>query len=171
MRSRWYNTPPKPNTSTTQQDEDPEDDVGEVYLEGDEGYYEEGVAENSGPVEAELYHRAQLESMPANYDIASGPAASLSTVSQDEAFSRALNAMYWGGYWTAVYHVSPRFDHYKRCCADASVQCHRGQVGPTAAASARDQEKVDAMAEAGDAEEEEGEPGRDEDASSDNMNP
>jgi len=26
------------------------------------------------------------------------------TVSQDEAFSRALAAMYWGGYWTAVYH-------------------------------------------------------------------
>ena len=26
-------------------------------------------------------------------------------VSQDEAFSRALNAMYWGGYWTAMYHV------------------------------------------------------------------
>ena len=26
-------------------------------------------------------------------------------VSQDEAFSRALNAMYWGGYWTAIYHV------------------------------------------------------------------
>lgn len=28
-----------------------------------------------------------------------------SIVSQDEAFSRALGAMYWGGYWTAVYHV------------------------------------------------------------------
>ncbi|KAH7911828.1 hypothetical protein BJ138DRAFT_1149746 [Hygrophoropsis aurantiaca] len=27
-----------------------------------------------------------------------------SMVSQDEAFSRALSAMYWGGYWTAVYH-------------------------------------------------------------------
>ncbi|KAL4254524.1 SMN family protein [Abortiporus biennis] len=25
-------------------------------------------------------------------------------VSQDEAFQRALSAMYWGGYWTAVYH-------------------------------------------------------------------
>ncbi|EMD41346.1 hypothetical protein CERSUDRAFT_109938 [Gelatoporia subvermispora B] len=24
--------------------------------------------------------------------------------SQDEAFQRALTAMYWGGYWTAVYH-------------------------------------------------------------------
>jgi len=26
-------------------------------------------------------------------------------VSQDEAFAKALNAMYWGGYWTAMYHV------------------------------------------------------------------
>ncbi|EGN91797.1 hypothetical protein SERLA73DRAFT_192009 [Serpula lacrymans var. lacrymans S7.3] len=29
-------------------------------------------------------------------------------VDQDEAFSRALNAMYWGGYWTAVYHCQKR---------------------------------------------------------------
>ncbi|KAJ7231286.1 hypothetical protein B0H12DRAFT_1077212 [Mycena haematopus] len=28
----------------------------------------------------------------------------MSAASQDEAFSRALEAMYWGGYWTAVYH-------------------------------------------------------------------
>ncbi|KAH9487231.1 hypothetical protein JR316_0001300 [Psilocybe cubensis] len=27
-----------------------------------------------------------------------------SIVSQDEAFQRALTAMYWGGYWTAMYH-------------------------------------------------------------------
>ena len=30
-------------------------------------------------------------------------------VGQDEAFSRALSAMYWSGYWTAVYHVSARW--------------------------------------------------------------
>ncbi|KAJ7019370.1 hypothetical protein C8F04DRAFT_1147830 [Mycena alexandri] len=30
------------------------------------------------------------------------PAAGMA--SQDEAFARALGAMYWGGYWTAVYH-------------------------------------------------------------------
>ena len=33
-------------------------------------------------------------------------------VSQDEAFSRALNAMYWGGYWTAMYHVCISFFTY-----------------------------------------------------------
>ena len=26
-------------------------------------------------------------------------------VTQDEAFSRAVSAMYWGGYWTAMYQV------------------------------------------------------------------
>lgn len=26
--------------------------------------------------------------------------------SVDEAFTRALSAMYWTGYWTAMYHVS-----------------------------------------------------------------
>jgi len=30
-------------------------------------------------------------------------------VDQDEAFSRALGAMYWGGYWTAVYHCQKSF--------------------------------------------------------------
>lgn len=30
-------------------------------------------------------------------------------VSQDEAFSRAVNAMYWAGYWTAIYKVSHPF--------------------------------------------------------------
>ena len=27
------------------------------------------------------------------------------TISQDDAFSHAMNAMYWTGYWTAIYHV------------------------------------------------------------------
>lgn len=34
------------------------------------------------------------------------PELSGSNVNADEAFSRALGAMYWGGYWTAMYHVS-----------------------------------------------------------------
>ncbi|PFH50707.1 hypothetical protein AMATHDRAFT_3676 [Amanita thiersii Skay4041] len=28
----------------------------------------------------------------------------LASINQDEAFSRAMHAMYWSGYWTAVYH-------------------------------------------------------------------
>ena len=41
-----------------------------------------------------------------NYIPAVGETA---VVSRDEAFSRALNAMYWGGYWTAMYHVRQNF--------------------------------------------------------------
>ncbi|KAJ3922663.1 hypothetical protein F5877DRAFT_88058 [Lentinula edodes] len=33
-----------------------------------------------------------------------------SMVSQDEAFKRALEATYWSGYWTAVYHVLDSID-------------------------------------------------------------
>ena len=35
-----------------------------------------------------------------NYVHSTGP-----FVNQDEAFSLAMTAMYWGGYWTAMYHV------------------------------------------------------------------
>ncbi|KAI0638818.1 hypothetical protein C8Q77DRAFT_8666 [Trametes polyzona] len=33
-----------------------------------------------------------------------GAGAEMANVGQDEAFSRAMTAMYWSGYWTAVYH-------------------------------------------------------------------
>lgn len=35
-----------------------------------------------------------------------GAGAEAAMVSQDEAFTNAMTAMYWSGYWTAVYHVS-----------------------------------------------------------------
>jgi len=45
-----------------------------------------------------LNNGAELQ--PLVHEMPEGP-----LVGQDEAFQRALNAMYWGGYWTAVYHV------------------------------------------------------------------
>ncbi|KAJ7479957.1 hypothetical protein B0H11DRAFT_2025971 [Mycena galericulata] len=38
------------------------------------------------------------------YDYSALPPPGVAVASQDEAFARALGAMYWGGYWTAVYH-------------------------------------------------------------------
>jgi len=38
------------------------------------------------------------------------PPPSTTMVSRDEAFNNALNAMYWGGYWTAVYHCQSQTD-------------------------------------------------------------
>ena len=53
----------------------------------------------------------ELPQMPTVPDLGSAsyqiPGPPETMVSQDEAFTRALGAMYWGGYWTAVYHVSP----------------------------------------------------------------
>lgn len=34
--------------------------------------------------------------------------AGVGTINADEAFNRAIGAMYWCGYWTAMYHVSLR---------------------------------------------------------------
>jgi len=36
------------------------------------------------------------------------PPAPVGHVGRDEAFNRALGAMYWVGYWTAIYHVRPQ---------------------------------------------------------------
>ncbi|KAG6332409.1 hypothetical protein ID866_6680 [Astraeus odoratus] len=38
------------------------------------------------------------------------PPASTSMISRDEAFNNALSAMYWSGYWTAVYHCQSQPD-------------------------------------------------------------
>ncbi|KIL71114.1 hypothetical protein M378DRAFT_67203 [Amanita muscaria Koide BX008] len=38
-------------------------------------------------------------------------APSLRGVGRDEAFSHAMNAMYWTGYWTAIYHASDATSH------------------------------------------------------------
>lgn len=44
----------------------------------------------------------------------------ISAVSADDAFNRAIGAMYWCGYWTAVYHVrssvaKKRFESKLKC--------------------------------------------------------
>ncbi|GJE94252.1 hypothetical protein PsYK624_104210 [Phanerochaete sordida] len=46
----------------------------------------------------------QAEAHAAEYPQSYLPASSGAVVGQDEAFEKALNAMYWSGYWTAVYH-------------------------------------------------------------------
>ncbi|EJF58766.1 hypothetical protein BD309DRAFT_971366 [Dichomitus squalens] len=43
-------------------------------------------------------------SVPAINAATLGSGAEAAIVSQDEAFSNAMTAMYWSGYWTAVYH-------------------------------------------------------------------
>ncbi len=66
--------------------------------------------ENSHPLNFETFvpnHDPSLEqpSQPA-YETYGIPHVPGEHVSCDEAFNRALGAMYWTVYWTAVYHVS-----------------------------------------------------------------
>lgn len=106
---RWYNRPPSPsqlensdingelNTATTAADPNAEED--------------------SQPVDFNTFvptHNPSLDLPKLPYPTGHVPDYSSHfvpesmniTVNQDEAFNRALGAMYWGGYWTAMYHVS-----------------------------------------------------------------
>ncbi|KAJ7714585.1 hypothetical protein DFH07DRAFT_934589 [Mycena maculata] len=97
----WYNVPPtKPPKKKLKTDK-------HAAAPG----AEEG-AENSKPLDFDTFvpnHDASLAlptpfGVPENYDYSALPPPSAGVASQDEAFQRALGAMYWGGYWTAVYH-------------------------------------------------------------------
>lgn len=50
-------------------------------------------------------HDPTLSTDPAAGTDPSGSVPDPAAVSQDEAFQRATTAMYWAGYWTAMYHV------------------------------------------------------------------
>nr|GAT51254.1 predicted protein [Mycena chlorophos] len=47
---------------------------------------------------------------------------------QDEAFQRALGAMYWGGYWTAVYHCQRSGAAQKEAAEQQDEEMKRGLV-------------------------------------------
>ena len=96
---RWYNVPPDPSG----------------LKKSTEVVQEFGMkqpdSENSRPLDFETFvpiHDPSLAQpfQPA-YESYGIPPAPGEHVGRDEAFNRALGAMYWAGYWTAVYHVSP----------------------------------------------------------------
>lgn len=66
--------------------------------------------EDSAPLDFDTFVPSYDPSLPVPSEAPAAPesffipAPSTTMVSRDEAFSRALSAMYWGGYWTAVYH-------------------------------------------------------------------
>ncbi|KAF9242365.1 hypothetical protein BU15DRAFT_43961 [Melanogaster broomeanus] len=66
------------------------------------------VEPDTAPLDFQTFVPTHDPSLPISSDSAPQPffvpASSTTMVSQDEAFSNALSAMYWGGYWTAVYH-------------------------------------------------------------------
>lgn len=62
---------------------------------------------------------------PALPDLAATDSQNLADISQDEAFRNALNAMYWTGYWTAVYYVHILLSLLSHADLIPSVVVHR----------------------------------------------
>ncbi|KAJ7451030.1 hypothetical protein FB451DRAFT_1284464 [Mycena latifolia] len=102
----WYNVPPiKPSPKKKQKTEDR--DTADAQLPPEEA--------DSQPLDFATFVPSYDASLAlptpeygdagAGYDYSTLPPPGASVATQDEAFARALGAMYWGGYWTAVYHV------------------------------------------------------------------
>lgn len=89
-----------------------------------------------------------------SHNMPTGPDAGAG-VSADEAFSRALSAMYWSGYWAATYHVSPismpSRESYsdRRTIVQAARRAESAQVGQTVngVEEAEDMDESDAASE------------------------
>jgi hypothetical protein len=95
---RWYNIPPDPSKLKASAEVVQESSVTQLDLE------------NSRPLDFETFVPDHDPSLAQPSQAAFGtygiPLAPGEHVSRDEAFNRALGAMYWVGYWTAIYHVS-----------------------------------------------------------------
>ncbi|KAI0668710.1 hypothetical protein C8Q78DRAFT_1045627 [Trametes maxima] len=108
----WYNVPPavtpKPKAGSSGTPSEPNGTATAAATNG--------VAADSDsiPLNFDTYVPTHDPSLAAAGSALVGPAAGgaeglgagaeMAMVSQDEAFSRAMTAMYWSGYWTAVYH-------------------------------------------------------------------
>jgi hypothetical protein len=111
--SRWYNVPTspsrpknsetvvpavpasKPNASASKEAKaDTTDDSHPLNFDTFVPNHDPSLALPAPPYPSNPVHNSGSSTQP-------GP-----MVSQDEAFSRAMGAMYWAGYYSAVYHVS-----------------------------------------------------------------
>ena len=105
LLSRWYNIPVDPSVKKTPEvaSQVPAADIPATSVESID---EEET--DSRPLNFETFVPTYDPSLPAppvmTQDYVSDVPAG-AVISQDEAFAKALNAMYWGGYWTAMYHV------------------------------------------------------------------
>ncbi|KAI0303032.1 hypothetical protein BC826DRAFT_929817 [Russula brevipes] len=96
---RWYNVPPDPSKLKASVELEQESDVAQLD------------PEDSRPLDFATFvpdHDPSLAQPPLPTSETYGTPASGEHVGRDEAFNLALGAMYWAGYWTAVYHSHGR---------------------------------------------------------------
>ncbi|KAF9818484.1 hypothetical protein IEO21_02722 [Rhodonia placenta] len=104
----WYNVPPSEN-KTKAKGKAKASTSTSTPAYGAQNYQADAESEaDSGPIDFETFVPSHDPSLAAAMSAVPGASALWespgSFVSQDEAFSRALSAMYWGGYYTAIYH-------------------------------------------------------------------
>ncbi|KAH9891275.1 hypothetical protein C8Q73DRAFT_747247 [Cubamyces lactineus] len=94
----WYNVPPattsKSTTNAPQNGTEPETDSTPLNFDT--------FVPTHDPSLAAAGSSSAVPTMDGTSALGVGAEAAMA--SQDEAFSRAMTAMYWSGYWTAVYH-------------------------------------------------------------------
>ncbi|KAH9836746.1 uncharacterized protein C8Q71DRAFT_57267 [Rhodofomes roseus] len=110
----WYNVPPATSGKTSKGKAKAEGGISTaapVFGNGD-AHADKAVNEDSMPHNFDTFVPTHDPSLAVGNGAPGSDYATYALpesgamVSQDEAFSRAVNAMYWSGYWTAVYHVS-----------------------------------------------------------------
>jgi len=127
----WYNVPPDPSKLRISAEVNQESGVAQLD------------PENSRPLDFETFmpnHDPSLaQPSQAAFDTYAIPPAHGERVSRDEAFNRALGAMYWAGYWTAIYHSHEHNDRKTISHDLAENGCHDKQ-GEDENAGSQDEE-------------------------------
>jgi len=93
----WHNIPPSPSTTGAGLGPKPLS----LMHEKEEGHTTPVLGHNSVPLNFNTFVPSHDPALPS---LATTDTQNLTDMPQDEAFRNALNAMYWTGYWTAVYH-------------------------------------------------------------------
>ncbi|RPD59373.1 hypothetical protein L226DRAFT_615888 [Lentinus tigrinus ALCF2SS1-7] len=127
----WYNVPPAPTSKSSSKQKASGSYAPAVATTNGTSTHEADfhasadTGANSTPLNFDTFVPSHDPSLAAAATVAAGPLMAVPTmdgmsgvgtgsemamVSQDEAFSRAMTAMYWSGYWTAIYH-SRRNEH------------------------------------------------------------
>ncbi|KAF9785909.1 hypothetical protein BJ322DRAFT_1056951 [Thelephora terrestris] len=101
----WYNVPPSPSTAGA----NPGSTLLSFMHEKQEACTMPTLEHNSGPLNFNTFVPSHDPALPS---LAATDTQNIAEISQDEAFRNALNAMYWTGYWTAVYNCRSAPDQF-----------------------------------------------------------